>query len=117
MNFYLFNQNNVGGGCIHDNKLGITNYVIIQARTYEQANTIALFKGLYFDGCSKGIDCTCCGDRWTRATSNSIVDLNEHLEHYSNVYVHYLNGDIFDVKNNCKLKSLTRLKNLPGEYI
>jgi hypothetical protein len=23
--------------------------------------------GLYFNGCRKGIDCPCCGDRWSEA--------------------------------------------------
>lgn len=61
MRFYRFDQNNVGGGYIGHQQ------VFIQAESAEQANAIAVQNGIYFDGCQSGIDCRCCGDRWSRA--------------------------------------------------
>ena len=60
--FYMFRQNNSGGSFIMDND--VDGYVIVEATNAEEANTIAQDKGIYFDGCSTGDDCSCCGDRW-----------------------------------------------------
>lgn len=62
--FYNFRQNNSGGVFEFDEKSGISASVIIEAPNPDVANVKAEFKGLYFDGCDKGIDCSCCGDRW-----------------------------------------------------
>ena len=40
----------------------------IEAKSAEQANQLAEQHGIYFDGVERGIDCDCCGDRWTRVT-------------------------------------------------
>ena len=57
--FYTFDQNNSGGQFIGP------NYIIIEADSAEEANTIAQESaGVYFNGCEDGIDCECCGDRW-----------------------------------------------------
>ena len=43
-------------------------YIFVEADTAEQANEVAAsIEGVYFDGVSDGIDCGCCGDRWSRA--------------------------------------------------
>ena len=34
------------------------------AKNPDDANDIAQDNGVYFNGCSKGWDCDCCGDRW-----------------------------------------------------
>jgi len=61
--FYTYDQNNSGGRFhIDDN---VCEYVIIEAKSPEHANDRAKQIGIYFDGVSKGIDCGCCGDRWT----------------------------------------------------
>ena len=57
--FYTFNQNNSGGE-YH----GVKN-IIIEADSAEQANNLSFQHGIYFDGCDRGIDCSCCGDRWS----------------------------------------------------
>lgn len=62
MKFYLFDQNNSGGNFTVDNEL--SSIVFIEAENAEEANSIAEAIGIYFDGCMKGIDCSCCGDRW-----------------------------------------------------
>lgn len=64
--FYEFNQNNSGGGFDFDEKAGITHYVIVEADSADDANDRAERIGLYFEGCESGMDCPCCGDRWSR---------------------------------------------------
>ena len=57
--FYTFRQNNSGG--VFDGPV----YVIVEATSAEEANRIAENSEIvYFDGCDKGMDCPCCGDRW-----------------------------------------------------
>ena len=63
--FYTYIQNNSGGRFVQDLDRGIAHYVIVEARTPEEANFRATQIGLYFDGCERGKDCYCCGDRWT----------------------------------------------------
>lgn len=64
MSFYTFSQNNSGGGFDYDEQKGIAEYVIIEALDADQANKKAQEIGIYFDGCVKELDCSCCGDRW-----------------------------------------------------
>jgi hypothetical protein len=66
--FYTYDQNNSGGFFVLDSD--VTHYVIIEADSHEEANQRAEGVGLYFDGCSKGLDCGCCGDRWSEAWSD-----------------------------------------------
>lgn len=61
--FYTFNQNNSGGRLIRN--VNLDHYVIIQAANKRTALRIARKIGIYFDGVRKGIDCSCCGDRWS----------------------------------------------------
>jgi hypothetical protein len=65
--YYTFRQNNSGGSFDIEHDRGISIAVIIEAETADQANNRAESIGLYFDGCDKGMDCECCGDRWYRA--------------------------------------------------
>lgn len=62
--FFTFNQNNSGGTFTFDEEAGITHFVIIEAQSARVAKALAEDKGLYFDGCRSGRDCSCCGDRW-----------------------------------------------------
>lgn len=61
-NLYEFSQNNSGGGFEENDK--ICHTVVIQAGSAKEANKKAEELGVYFDGCDKGLDCSCCGDRW-----------------------------------------------------
>jgi hypothetical protein len=63
LKFYEYTQNNSGGRFEVDKK--ICHRVIIQAHNEEEARQKALELGIYFDGCSNGYDCSCCGDRWS----------------------------------------------------
>jgi hypothetical protein len=63
--FFDFSQNNSGGRWVFDKEKGLTCNVIIEAQNAADANRIAEEKGIYFNGCSTGDDCSCCGDRWS----------------------------------------------------
>lgn len=65
MKFYTYTQNNSGGSFDVDEN--VAHYVIIEAENSDDADMIAEGVGVYFDGCSKGMDCECCGDRWYSA--------------------------------------------------
>lgn len=65
MKFYTFYQNNSGGRFVIDETVG--PYVIIEAPSAVDANEKAQAIGVYFNGCDAGIDCGCCGDRWSGA--------------------------------------------------
>lgn len=62
--FYTLTQNNSGGEFIENDN--VAHYVIIEADDYEEAFQKAETIGVYFNGCEKGLDCECCGDRWSR---------------------------------------------------
>lgn len=61
--FYEFNQNNSGGSFITDDKL--CHRLFIEADSAEEATAKATNLGCYWDGVEAGIDCPCCGDRWS----------------------------------------------------
>ena len=61
MKFFGYSQNNSGG--YYDGPL----YVIVQAKDSDHADSlVTLNTDVYFNGCSTGSDCSCCGDRWNR---------------------------------------------------
>ena len=62
--FYHYSQNNSGGGFDFDKYRGITNHVVIEADSANEADSRAEDIGLYFDGSG---DCPCCGPRWYNA--------------------------------------------------
>jgi hypothetical protein len=62
MNFYEFTQNNSGGDFITNDNL--CHRLVIEATDASVATEKALSLGVYFDGIEKGVDCSCCGDRW-----------------------------------------------------
>lgn len=63
LKYFTFRQNNSGGSFVDGDNVAI--YVIVEARDADEANDIAESKGVYFDGSDAGIDCECCGDRWS----------------------------------------------------
>lgn len=60
--FFEYRQNNSGGGFNVNDTL--TVLVIVEAKDQKQAIQIGESLGIYFNGCDKGMDCPCCGDRW-----------------------------------------------------
>jgi len=72
MPFYHYDQNNSGGAFIEP-----ALNVFVEASSSDEANAVAEANGLYFDGIEEGRDCDCCGDRWSRAWRDSLVDMAE----------------------------------------
>lgn len=102
--FYLFVQNNSFGTYDIDAEAGIGVNVAFEANSeleaIERAKNV-----IYFDGVSKGIDCECCGDRWSTyvwrkgETIEEIVELkHDSLFEDSTMYIHMLDGTIVTVK-------------------
>lgn len=92
--FFTFDQNNSGG--VFDVDDNVDKHVIIEARTAKLANAIAETIGIYFDGCDYGIDCNCCGDRWSPVWGDKGDDtpLIYGKPPKSNYRIHYLDGRI-----------------------
>lgn len=98
--FYPFNQNNSGGYFIEDEE--VCAYVLIEAHDAEEANRKAGGIGIYFDGCSNGQDCSCCGDRWSSVSEDEGTDEPEYYgepikEVYKQLFkdkciIHYIGG-------------------------
>lgn len=104
--FYTFRQNNSGGAFITDLDRGISEYVIIEAASPDDAIQRAEHIGLYFYGVESGDDCPCCGDRWSIYSSNTGTDepmiYDQPLTKLPKevggiVSIHYIDGKI-DVK-------------------
>ena len=53
--YFTFDQNNSGGS--YERNEDVLEYVIIEAVTALEANCKAEEIGIYFDGCSSGLDC------------------------------------------------------------
>ena len=70
--FFHFSQNNSGGSFVIDETLA--HHVIIEAYDALDANTRAMQIGIYFNGCDSGMDCQCCGDRWSAQWSDDRGD-------------------------------------------
>jgi hypothetical protein len=64
MKLYEFNQNNSGGYFVTNENL--CHRVFIEADNVREAIEKAEQLGCYWDGVNKGIDCSCCGDRWRK---------------------------------------------------
>lgn len=62
MKWFEFNQNNSGGYFDVDDK--VCHRLFIEAEAFNDAVEKAEELGCYWDGVDKGIDCSCCGDRW-----------------------------------------------------
>lgn len=103
--FYLFVQNNSGGVFDYDAKDGVGINVAFEANSEKEAIERAK-DVIYFNGVEDGIDCECCGDRWSTyiwAKSESIEELNKNKYvswsyDDSTMYVHMLDGTIKAMK-------------------
>lgn len=115
MKFFTFSQNNSGGSFDHDEKAGIGHYVIIEANdehdAYERAERI----GLYFNGVSDGLDCDCCGDRWSNYVDptdkpmiydTDVSDLKYETSYSWGIpsYIHYANGTFKKIEETQKVR-------------
>lgn len=95
MPFFEYSQNNSGGGFDHDPVAGIGYKVVVEADSDEQADAKAEEIGIYFNGCDAGIDCPCCGDRWSRAWGDGDAELVEPRAGWGlPAYVHFADGSM-----------------------
>lgn len=78
--FYEFSQNNSGGSFDVDDK--VCHRLFIEATTLKKAIKKAKELGVYFNGCDKGLDCSCCGDRWYKIDEYNKIDLKKLSESY-----------------------------------
>ena len=88
LNFYEFDQNNSGGSFDVTDKL--CHRLIIQASSEKEAIRIAEDMGVYFDGCEKGIDCDCCGDRWY---SSSLIEIPKRYGTFTSEQANSIAGE------------------------
>lgn len=110
MPWFHFHQNNSGGRYRNDHARGIGHDVWIEGRDVDDANRRAEGIGLYFDGCDTGQDCSCCGDRWSRAyqfrDEPQGDDLGEMAEGYyapsegKPVFLHPVAGDFITLTHD-----------------
>lgn len=61
--FFEFSQNNSGGSFVVNDR--VCHRLYIEAEDYNEARDKAEELGCYWDGVANGIDCPCCGDRWS----------------------------------------------------
>ena len=102
MNLYRFRQNNSGGSWDLNEWTTIT--MVIEAETGEAANRIAEQEtSIYYNGCSKGMDCSCCGDRWDETYTgrsgeefDKIDDFEKFLKHDIKYNKEWINEDYHD---------------------
>lgn len=74
LKWFEFKQNNSGGYFKVDDK--VCNRLFIEAEDFDEAVYKAEELGCYWNGVSEGIDCPCCGDRWSKY--NDEVDLDKY---------------------------------------
>lgn len=116
--FYHYSQKNSFGTFDKNVEDGIGTDVIIEAYSAQDANERAKKIGIYFDGVEKGVDCSCCGDRWYKChdgegainptINNKALDEIESGSYRKEAYIHYLDGRIERYK--FKLSEKDRLK-------
>jgi len=105
--YWEFNQNNSGGRFVVNDKL--CHRVIVEAHSFEQAVEKAEELGCYWQGVSQGIDCPCCGDRWSKWENKVKAEtLEEVIKHYQDLANRYgwtvpdcriflLNGEVIEI--------------------
>ena len=105
--WFYFDQNNSGGGFVHNPEDGIGCGLFIEAMNKDHACDRAERIGLYFGGTSTGEDCSCCGDRWgtpwddgqdkpTRYNEEwrpAAEGENPDTEWSIPLYIHYIGGE------------------------
>jgi|TARA_R110002051_G_C8566175_1_gene475028 hypothetical protein len=78
---YSFRQNNSHGYF----KGPAQNIIVIDAKSEDFALEVAKKAGLYLNGVRNGIDCDCCGDRWSDYASefDNVADAKASAEEYN----------------------------------
>ena len=89
LEWYQFRQNNSGGSFTINEDVDIN--VLIQANSASEANEIAPYVGIYFNGVNDELDCECCGDRWYKVYNGDGTE-------YPMVYDEQINNKTAGVK-------------------
>jgi hypothetical protein len=105
--FYKFGQNNSGGSFDIDDDRGIGVVVWIEAANRHDAENRAESIGIYFNGVADGMDCACCGDRWSEpwdddAEEKPKINTEYDFGWHDTVYVHHYDGSIERIKAPAK---------------
>jgi len=114
MQWFEFLQNNSYGVFKVDDK--VCHDVFIEAKNYKKARKKALSLGVYFNGVREGIDCPCCGDRWSdyadvvklpnnEFTKKEITTIEEYAQFIADNYgwtkpdarIYYANGKVLEI--------------------
>ena len=102
--WFEYDQNNSGGSFDIDREKGIGPRVWIEAPTLNVANARAEDIGIYFDGVADGIDCPCCGSRWSEPWQEGVEVPNINPKYdfswHDAVYFHKLDGTLVTVKKD-----------------
>jgi hypothetical protein len=104
MEFFEFSQNNSGGSFVVNDKL--CHQVIIEAHDYEEAVYIAERLGCYWDGVDCGMDCPCCGDRWSKYWEKALefpMDYGKVIFTSVEEYVQYLADNYGFTDPDCRI--------------
>ena len=111
--WYEFKQNNSGGSFVVDDK--VCHRIYIEAEDFREAVIIAESLGCYWNGVEKGIDCPCCGSRWSKWDNqpidfddNNSKSIAEYAQKMTNEYgwtypderIYYKNGDVKEIFSN-----------------
>lgn len=103
--FYRFIQNNSGGFFIVDENLCATIY--IEADNIAEAIKKAEEVGCYWDGVSKDLDCSCCGDRWYPDADVITADVMTNAMQYSSAIGHWTTPDVRIFYKNGNIGEIT----------
>lgn len=75
LKWFEFDQNNSGGSFVVDDK--VCHRLFIEAESFDDAVEKAEELGCYWYGVDKGMDCPCCGDRWSK-WSDDPIDIEKY---------------------------------------
>ena len=89
LKFYTFEQNNVEGYFVIDDKTGVCENIIIQAENIHDAISKLFEIGEKTENFFSF--CECCGDRWSPYFVDE-SDGNKDLIISGNTFVHFYNG-------------------------
>lgn len=85
LKWFEFSQNNSGGYFeVNEN---VCHRLFIEAEDFIEAKFKAERLGCYWDGVENGIDCPCCGDRWS-CFNDDPIDLNKYKNDGYEVYIY-----------------------------
>ena len=98
-----------------------SHHVVVEGTDVKDITRRAEDIGLYWDGCRKGLDCSCCGDRWYPPSYSTLDDTpsiygedvaagvyvsdTKWIDDGPEGYVHYMDGRVVPVILQKKVKT------------